>query len=238
MTKLLGILLFMVTVPGICQERKLLVGKVVYGSDPVTAVFVINKATGAEVKTNSEGNFTLSAKVGDAIVVYSPQTTAREFAVTASSFIENPYIVSVERKAVELDEVVVDQPRVSSHSLGLVPKNYKFKTVGERHLHRFTMQNSGPIAQLINAVTGQTYYIELAKKYAQKEILLEKTDYLFTDEQLKTEYQIPEEYIKGFAYFIVDDEKYADAVKLKNYGEAKVIAMGLALKYKQILNNE
>jgi len=238
MTKLLGILLFLVAVPAVSQERKPFVGKVVFGNDPVADLFIINKATGAEVKTNNEGNFTITAKVGDAIVVYSPQTNAREFAVTPASFIENPYMISVERKAVELDEVVVTQPKVSSHSLGLVPKNYMFETVGQRHLHRFTMQNSGPVAQLINAITGQTYYIELAKKYAQKEILLEKTDYLFTDEQLKTDYQIPEEYIKGFAYYIVDDAKYAEAVKLKNYGEAKVLAMGLAMKYREILKDE
>ena len=213
-------------------------GKVVFGNDPVAGLFIINKATGAEVKTNAEGNFTITARVGDAIVVYSPQTNAREFAVTAASFIENPYMISIERKAVELAEVVVTQPKVSSQSLGLVPKNYRFKTIGERHLHRFTVQNSGPIAQLINAITGQTYYIELAKKYAQKEILLEKTDYLFTDEQLKTEYQIPDEYIKGFAYYIVDDDAYAKAVALKNYGEAKVLAMGLALKYREMLKDE
>lgn len=238
MTKFLGILFFLVAVPALSQERKPFVGKVVFGNDPVADLYIINKATGAEVKTNNEGQFTIAAKQGDAIIVYSPQTTAREFAVTAASFIENPYMISVERKAVELDEVVVTQPKVSSHSLGLVPKNYKFKTVGERHLHRFTVQNSGPVAQLINAISGQRYYIELAKKYAQKEILLEKTDYLFTDEQLKTDYQIPDEYVKGFAYYIIDDEAYAKAVKLKNYGEAKVIAMGLALKYREILKDE
>ena len=213
-------------------------GKVVFGNDPVADLFIINKATGAEVKTNAEGNFTITARVGDAIVVYSPQTNAREFAVTAASFIENPYMISIERKAVELAEVVVTQPKVSSQSLGLVPKNYRFKTIGERHLHRYSAAGTGLITGLINAITGQTYYIELAKKYAQKEILLEKTDYLFTDEQLKTEYQIPDKYMKGFAYFIVDDDAYAKAVALKNYGEAKVLAMGLALKYREMLKDE
>lgn len=81
MNKILA-LLFLITAPALSQERMQLSGRVISDSNGIGNVFVINKATGAETKTNGSGSFTIPSKVGDILVAYNPRVTIREFAVS------------------------------------------------------------------------------------------------------------------------------------------------------------
>ncbi len=123
---------------GWCQERIILKGMVVSAKEAVPDVFVINKKTGEETKTNKEGNFLITAKPGDVLVIYNTNINVREFILYKESFNEIPYVVSVNYKAYQLEEVVINQyGKVDEVSLGLVSAEQKRDTltIAQRRLY-------------------------------------------------------------------------------------------------------
>jgi len=248
LTKLLAILLlFYGTV--FCQERKKLPGKIVAAGTGIQDVFVINKATGAEVKTVSGGTFTIDAKAGDQLAVYSQKIEVRNFAISDASFNEVPYVLEVNLKpgetgaaepSVELDEVVINSPTVNSQSLGLVPKDFKFETPAERRATRYATEAAPSIGvgYVINALSGRLYNLKLAAKYAKKEMYMEKIDNIYTEEELVSQCGIPLEYVRGFVFYAVENAELTSALKAKNVGAAKLLLSGLAFKYLELIKNE
>ena len=73
------LILLLVCTTTFSQERTPLLGKVIANGIGVTGIFVINKATGSEVKTDATGNFSLPAKPGDKIAVYSTGVNTPRF---------------------------------------------------------------------------------------------------------------------------------------------------------------
>ena len=133
--RLLYILFLLIGVSASAQVQTLQ-GRVVADSNGVPNVFVINKATGIEVKTDSKGFFTMVAKPGDKITAYSNKIIVRDFMLNAASFKDVPYVISVNYNAYELDELVIDKyGKINSESLGIVPKGQKRYTVAERRLY-------------------------------------------------------------------------------------------------------
>ncbi len=173
------------TATAVAQDRKLLYGKVLIGDNPAAGLFVINNKTGEEVKTGSDGNFAIKVRPGDAIAVYSPNTDLREFVISAASFTEVPYIVSVNYKAYELEEVEIDKyENVNSESLGRVPKGQKRYTPAERKLKTAgdfkpimllgIIAGGMPFDPIINAINGRTRMLKKAVATERSEALIEK----------------------------------------------------------------
>jgi len=80
-----------------CQERRALPGRVILADNTaVPNVFVINKATRTETKTDVAGSFSIPARAGDRLAVYSADTEVREFAISDASFAKVPYVLSVD----------------------------------------------------------------------------------------------------------------------------------------------
>ncbi|KGO86451.1 hypothetical protein Q765_11270 [Flavobacterium rivuli WB 3.3-2 = DSM 21788] len=236
MKKWLFILLVCTT--AFCQERKPLQGKVITGNTGISNIFVINKATGAEVKTDALGGFAIPAKPGDKIAVYSNTIEARDFAISEKSFIEIPYVVEVDLKGTELKEVVVEA-KVTSQSLGLVPKNYKFPTPAERRAKRYAAAVPGfGISYVINALSGNLYMLRLAAKYAEKEVLIQNLGNIYTEDEITAECGVPKEYAKGFLYYAADNQQLADLIKVKDTGGAKLLMNELGLKYLEVIKDE
>jgi hypothetical protein len=88
--KLPYILFLLISFVASPQERQTVLGRVITGDNGVADVFVINKTTAAEVKTDSKGFFDLTAKPGDKLVVYNTKIIVREFTLTADSFKVSP----------------------------------------------------------------------------------------------------------------------------------------------------
>ncbi|RYD86390.1 MAG: hypothetical protein EOP54_30440, partial [Sphingobacteriales bacterium] len=173
-------LLLLATLPLAAQGRKALMGRVMWGNDAVANVYVINKKTGTETKTDAKGNFTLDAKAGDVLTVYSNKTEVRDFKINDFAFKDNPYVLSVKVIAYELDEVVINEQTVTSESLGLVPKNQKRYTPAERRLKTASEFKPSfmvgympgiviPTDAIINAISGRTKMLKKAFNYAQHE---------------------------------------------------------------------
>ena len=79
----------------------------------------------------------------------------------------------------------------------------------------------------------------------KKEVLVEKkemlqlktTDYFERDYFTKT-LKIPEIYVDGFLFYIVENERYAKAMKEKNKDMATFLLSGLAVEYLKLMEVE
>ena len=248
MNRLFFIIVLLLSLPVLSQERKSFLGKVVSGEMVIEDVFVINKGTGEETKTNSKGEFLILAKNGDKLVVYGTKTDVREFAINDLSFKEQPYVVSVEIKGYELQEVVVEGSTVTSESLGLVPKDQKRYTPAERKLYNAgdfkpvmllgLIAGSMPLDPVINAINGRTKRLKKLVALEKQEKLLVETGDLYTVDEIMNELKIPNEHINGFLYFVAENKEFAEYVNAKNETMAKFFMTGLAPKYLLLIKDE
>lgn len=228
------------------QQRQLLRGKALIGDDAGIGLFVINNKTGEEAKTDSYGHFSIHVKVGDGLAVYSDRTDLREFTINQNALKENPYVISVNYKATELEEVEIDKfKNINSESLGLVPKGQKKYTPAERKLKTAgefkpvmllgLIAGGMPVDPIINAINGRTKMLKKAVATERREALIEKIYGLYTEDEIAHEFLIPKEYVNGFVFHIVEDADLAAALKADNSDRVKFLMQGLAVKYLEII---
>lgn len=213
------------------QERAPLHGRVLVSGAAAKGIFIINKLTGDEVRSEADGSFTIPAKVGDKLAVYSKNTEVREFAINTESFKAKPYTIEVDAKATELKEVVINN--VNEETLGLVPKGQKQPTVAERRLR--TAKSGVGLDLLINVLSGRLKMLKKALETERKEQLMATLDGIFTDEEL-TQFGVPRDMARGFLYYAVEDLDMADAIRSNNEDRMKLVLMQLSEKYNKLQN--
>lgn len=243
MKKLLYILVILLSIQAFSQER--LYGKVVSYNEPVPGVYVINKRTGDEVKTDNNGLFGLEVKTGDELAVYSPKIITRNFTVNKKWFDESPFILSVDQQFYELEEVVIDN-RITSESLGLVPKGQKQYTPAERRLKAAgdmtptwlagpgSIGGAVPFDPIINALTGRTRMLKNALETERKEALKEKIAGIYSEDKFIDELRIPKEYVEGFVFYLIEDVAFVEALKANN-PKTDILLVDLSVKYLELL---
>lgn len=241
------LLLLLAAASSFCQDRKPLTGKAMFGNNGIADVYVINKVTGVEVKTNATGIFLIHAKPGDIIVVYSPKINVREFAISNDSFKEGPYIVEVTTSALELDEVVVDGS-ITSENLNIVPENQKRFTPAERKL--YTAGDFKPVMLLgllaggmqldpvFNAINGKTKSLKKQVALEKREMLLQNLHNICTASEIINDFEIPDEHVDGFLYFVAEDNEVATLLNEGNQVRAKFRITELAQRYTALIKDE
>jgi hypothetical protein len=232
MNKLLYLLLC-ITLPALCQERQTLQGKVMVDDAPLSGGFVINKQSGTEVTTDGKGFFSIDAKAGDRLVVYSNKTNVREFLLGQASFVNMPYVLSVEARSEQIEEVVINTPAVTSESLGLVPEGQKQLTVAER---RLAAASSGPVDILLNLLSGRKKMLERELATEKKEMAMESLNGLINEDEIAAEYGIPADKVQGFLFYVIETPEMADALKSGNAQRVNLIMIQLAPKYLSLQN--
>ncbi|MHA3788207.1 hypothetical protein ACX0HA_08365 [Flavobacterium hauense] len=230
--KLRYVLLFcFVCTVAFAQQLK---GRVVSGRVGVGNAFVINKVTGIETKTDAGGTFSIAAKPDDVLVVYNTKIMVREFMLNADSFKNMPYVVSVNYKVAELDEVVITKyGNVNTVSLGMVPANQKRYTVAERRLYTAGYGSIGLVA-LINVISGRMKMLKRAYATEKQEVIFEGIKDMYDEEDINEQFNIPKEQVKGFMYYLVENSELIVAVKAKNKTYADFLMLGLSKKYLEL----
>ena len=222
------------------QERQKLYGRVVAQDIGMPNVYVINKVTGSETKTDYSGYFYLEVKPGEGLAVNGKGIETRDFTVNANWFESPPVVLSVEIEALQLEEVQV-QGLPDEESLGLVPKGQKQYTPAERRLKAASGFGIGTIVALdpiINAISGRTKMLKRALATEKQEFLLNDVKELFGIAEIMETYKIPEENVNAFYYYVVEDAEFASAMKSGNETLAKFIMTGLAEKYLKLQEDE
>jgi len=236
MNKIAVWVLLLVFCAAYSQELPVLTGRVTADTLGVANVFVINRQAGTEVKTDTKGNFSIGIKPGQTLVVYSDNTVAREFYISADSFKNPPYVVAVEIKGFEIEEVVINQT-ITSESLGLVPKGQKRYSPEEKRAMSYKGNTRG-ISGVVNFFRGRLFLEKIKAKYAVKEVHLFALQRLYTEEQLVRDFSIPALYAKAFYYFAIDDERVVSMLQANEPGAVRLILAEVAMKYLDTLKED
>lgn len=222
------------------QDRKPLRGIVTLNDARVPGVFIINRNTGAEVKSDARGTFSIPARNGDKLVVHSSFTEDREFYISDESFKKMPYILAVESKATEIEEVVVDdslkvvQPvsRVAAYT----PAERRVNAGAATKVHNMPVTREGgggvnvPLDATLNgADKRRALRRELNTEQLQKNI--NSINSIYSNDRITEALGIPAEKVEAFLYYAAEDPGLGKTLKQGNTEQNRTILGALAARY-------
>ncbi len=228
-------------------EVKTVKGKV--GSEIVDldGIYVVNLRSEVSTATEKEGYFTINASVGDTLMFSALQIKGKKIVVSENDFQEELLLVKLEPMINKLDELVIKQYKnINAVSLGIISPNTKHYTPAERKLKTAsgvdlagntdgTTGVSAGIDPLFNWMSGRTSMLKKEVEVERKETLLQKLENQFGFDYFIKKLKIPEEYVKGFWYYVVEDSKFSTALNAKNMTMATFVLTELATNYIDLL---
>ena len=149
--------------------------------------------------------------------------------VIASDFAKDLVLIPMEAIVNQLSEVtLIEYKNINPESLGIVPKGQKRYTPAERKL----MAAGGfGLHSLLNAISGRTKMLEKELVVEKKEMLQEKTIDVFQKEYIVNTLKVPEDYVEGFLFYVVEDDRYIAVMKDDDKAMATFILGQLASEY-------
>jgi hypothetical protein len=231
------------------QERRPIKGRVHAGSTGVKDVLAVNINAEKETRTDSLGNFVLMSKPGDLLVFTGSTIETKKLRHTPDLFSNNVLSVEVKTTAAELEEVVINSyTHINSESLGLVRKGQREYTPAERKLETAgdfkpvhllgLLAGSLQVDPILNAINGKTKRLKKEIAIETREKRIATVTEAYTNADLTGRFRIPQEHVKGFIYYSVEDGEFAAALQNKNTVLADLLLSALAVKYLNLLAND
>lgn len=225
----------------------LLKGKVTSQIKELNEVYVTNRRSESNTTTDQYGNFSMFVKVGDSLEFSGLQVLTKKVRIDENDLTKKLFVVVLEAKVIPLENVEIrTYPNINAVSLGILQKQPKVYTPAERKLRTasamYPTANLGTMAggsvgldPIINAITGRTAMLKKELSVERKEYLLQRIELLFKEDYFLVSLKIPKDYLRGFWYYAVEDQKLASAIREKNYLMARFVFSDLATKYLEIL---
>ena len=91
---------------------------------------------------------------------------------------------------------------------------------------------------LLNWISGRTKMLKKGLAVEKKEFYLTQLENMFSDDYLISKLKIPAEYVKGFVYYVVENEQLVSNLKMKNKSMTAFLLGELAVKYIEIIASE
>ncbi|WP_238160792.1 hypothetical protein [Flavobacterium cupreum] len=228
--------LFTVLTCGQAGKPRKITGKIlIEGSDVRinAAVTILNSATQATSATDEDGAFSLFANEGDLLVFSGINLEPVRRIVTEEDLKGNVFLVKLAIRSIELEEVAINKhPNITAESMGIIPYGTKKYTPAERKL--YTAQSSAGDA-LLNMFSGRTNMLEKELKIEEKERLFSKIEYLFDDDYYTKRLKIPNEYIREFKIYCIEDPQFVKTLETKNRNDSMFLITDLAQKYLKLI---
>jgi len=222
---------FFLLIPGFLfsQDVSIIKGKVVSESSLLEGIHIINLSKKNGTVTDSRGYFEISAKISDTLQFSAVNLKARRYVLTTNDFSKDLVFVKMESLITELDEVAIIQYKnINAVALGIVPANQKTYTPAERKVRTAT---TGLLDPLINFASGRTKMLKNEVAVERKEQLQIETSDYYDSEYMTKALNIPLEYVDGFLFYVVENERFTRAMKDKNKTMASFILSELAVEY-------
>ncbi|WP_045967497.1 hypothetical protein [Flavobacterium sp. 316] len=227
------------------QNDSIFKGKIVSESNFLDEIHVINVSKNIGVVSERGGYFTIKAKVNDTLMFSAVHLKGYQRVVVQKDFDQDLVFVPMEALVNQLTEVtLIKYKNINAESLGIVPKGQKVYTPAERRLQSaeefkwysplLIPLGGMSVDGLINAISGRTKILKKELKIEKKEMLQEETSDYYQKEYIINTLKIPEEYVDGFLFYVVEDERYVDAMKNENKTMATFILGQLASEYIEI----
>lgn len=235
------------TMYGQNKERIIINGKITSNTHDLEGVYVVNAETENMVTTNADGTFSINARAGDMLVFSSIQFKENKTLLTQENFSDLNFTVKLSLVVHQLQEVIVrNYNNINAVSLGIIPEGQKSYTEAERKLHTATAlnptANAGTMAggsisadPLLNFLSGRTAMLKKEVAVEKKEFFMKLLESMFSPDHFVNRLSIPAEYVKGFEYYAVDNDKFTVVLNSKNKTSTEFLLGELAVKYKEIL---
>lgn len=249
--QLLYILFFAFVTPEIlAQDEFEFKGKVVSESNNLEGVNVINQSKSVGVATNSRGYFEITASINDTIIFSAVHLKAYLHIVSEEDKNKELFLVPMEALLTELEEITLTKyQNITPEALGIIPKGMKKFTPAERKLaaagdFRWYSPLLIPVGGmsvdgLINAISGRTNMLKKELAVERNEILLENIKLDFDKDYVINKLKIPEDYVDGFYFYVVDEVEFLRPYKARNKTMTEFVLSKLASQYLELqkLNN-
>jgi hypothetical protein len=236
---------------GLAQSGELILlkGKISSPIQELNNVNVLNTRSESTSSSDVHGDFTLFVKEGDTLVFSSIQVQTKKVVIQKADLNKSIYFVSLEPNVIHLEEITVKEYKnINAVSLGIIqkpakqytPAERRVRTAGEFHWYSPLLIPLGGMGVdgLMNSVSGRTKMLLKDVQIENKERLILKLESLYGFNYFVDKLKIPEEYVKGFWYYAVEEPKLAAALKSKNKTMASFILADLATQYKIILQSD
>ncbi len=232
------------------QERTILNGRIISNTNDLEGVYVVNAQTEVMATTTADGSFSIMAKSGDTLVFSSIQFKESRILLTVENFSDLNFTVKLNLLMHQLQEVIIKRyDNINAVALGIVPAGQKSYTQAERKLHTATAlnptANAGTMAggsvsadPLFNFFSGRTAMLKKEVAVEKKEFFMKLLENMFTLDHFVNRLKIPLEYVKGFEYYAVDNDKFTAILNSKNKTSTEFLLGELAVKYKEIIASE
>jgi len=230
------LILFCQIIFGQTVGEKNIQGKIIAEATAVGGINIVNDSNGRATIADENGMFSILAKEGDVLVISAVNLVTLRRRLNNGDLTLAVIEFQMIPKSIELKEVIVNEyPSISAENLGIVPSGQKKYTPAQRKLYT---ANSGLLDKPLNWISGRTARLkkELAIEYKERELV--KLSYLFEDKYYIKTLKIPQEYIKGFQYYCIDDMDFVAALNSKNKTLSMFLIITLAKEYNKTIADE
>jgi hypothetical protein len=211
-------------------------GKINANTIDLEGVYVINLKTEKSTITEKDGYFSIAAIPGDTLLFSAIHLKEIRVVLENKDFQEELFLVKMESMITQLREVVVKRyDNINAVALGISPSGMIHRTQAERKLYT---AKSTALDGLLNSISGRTAMLKKEIEVEKKISFISQIDNMFNDDYFRKTLKIPSEYIKGFKYYVVDNDKFTVILKGKNKAIIEFLMGELALKYNEIITCE
>ena len=217
------LLTFLVSHVALSQE-KIIKGRVVANGNNVEGINLVNLVNEKSAVTDSNGDFSILAKVDDLLVFSAVNMHYKRKIVEADDFQKDIIIIEMEPKINQLDEVEITKyVNLTAYNLGIIKFKPKVYTVAERRM----IARVGSRAERKARVEGE-----------KKLMLIERIGILYSDEYFIKVLKIDPDYVMAFKYYCSEQPDFMKIVNSRVKDKIKLAIIELARKYNELQNEE
>lgn len=228
----------------VSQNDSIIKGKIIVETNDNEGITIVNISNKINTISGNGGYFKIKAKVNDTIMFSAIHLVGKKHIITKKDFGKDLLFIKLDIYTRHIKEIMVtNADDITAESLGLVPKGQKKYTPAERRLKtagdfngQFGLNTAFSIDPLLNAISGRTKQLKAELEVERKEFLQYKINSNFDSEYIMNQLHIPEEYVQGFVFYIVEDEELKNAAKAKNKTLISFRMSALAVDFLKLKN--
>ena len=227
-SKLLFAVFLLSTTAVFSQKEKSIEGHIIVQNSKRKGIRVVNLNNEKETFTDAIGGFFILAKPDDLLIFSAEFVDYMRKIVDQEDFDKASIEVVMTSKVVQLDEVeIYENARINAVALGILSSPATQYTPAERRRQTATglyptlsagMMAGGSIGldPLMNWISGRTSLLKRALKAEEKEILLKKLEFYYSEDFFVEKLQIDSLYLGRFKNYAIYDSTLIEVLNSKS----------------------